>query len=598
MKNNLIKGSTLRVGRIAAVAGVASLLLAGVLEVPAGAAASPPYATTTTVTSSVASPVTGQAITFTATVRADSAPAGLRKGIGEVAFTITAPDATVINCDAGNTPMLSNGTAQCAVSAGLLSNATAYSVSAVYTDTVDSNYVTSNTTLLETVAPGATSTTLTASDNPTVTGQPVTFTATVAPVAPATGTLTGSVKFSGISHYGTCVGGSNTVPVVAGVAQCTLANGLPASVSPLTVTGTYGNDPYFAGSSSPYVQKIHRASATLNLAFSPDNCTGNYCTTDEGTPLTITVTAAPVAPSIVDPTGPVVITILPAGSNTSLACQEGNSLTLTAGQATCTLPNGVPAVVYYTVTASLEDPNYVPVSASLYLNSALGSTNTVLGVPSQLGAGATIPVTATVTAVGTSLIAPTGKVAFSVCSDTTHACQGTAAAVQTDGKATLKVRGGEFPGGYKVYAHYLGDQNFYASTAISNTLTIVKSDTNISLLPTENPSLDGDGVTVTATVKGANGSSKSTLIGPPTGTMTFVITGPSGNLTCADGNVVKLKKNSTTPGEVTCYLPPGTLTDPAAPDSTDYSVSVSYTGDSNYNPSTGTYTQTVVPPVS
>ena len=597
MKNTSMKGSTLRVGRVAVVTGFASLLLAGVLQAPAGAVAGPPYATTTTVTSSVAAPVTGQAITFTATVKSATAPVGQRKGVGQVAFTITAPDTTLINCDAGNTPMLSNGTAQCTVSAGLLSNAAAYSVSAAYTDTVDSNFSPSSTTFLETVVPGST-TTVMSSNNPSVTGEPVTFTATVAPVAPATGTLTGSVKFTGASQFGTCVGGSNTVPVVAGVAQCTLANGLPFSASPRTVTGTYGNDPYFAGSSNPYVQKIHRAAATLDLAFSPNNCTGNYCTTDEGTPLAITVTAAPVAPSITDPVGPVTISILPAGSSTSLVCQEGNSLTLTAGQATCTLPNGVPAVVYYTVTATLADPNYLPVSALLYLNAALGSTNATIGVPSTLEAGATIPVVVNVTAVGTSLIAPTGKVAISVCSNTTHACDGATAAVDTSGQAVLKVRGGEFPGGYKVSAHYLGDQNFYASTAPTASLLVVKANTNISLLPTENPSIDGNGVTITASVKGSNGSSKSTLIGPPSGTMTFTITGPSGTLTCEGGNVVKLKKNSTTPGVVTCFLPPGTLTDPAAPGSTDYSVSVSYTGDNNYNPSTGSYTQTVVPAVN
>ena len=43
---------------------------------------------------------------------------------------------------------------------------------------------------------GATSTALISSSNPTVSGQPVTYTATVAPTSPATGSPTGSVTFA------------------------------------------------------------------------------------------------------------------------------------------------------------------------------------------------------------------------------------------------------------------------------------------------------------------------------------------------------------------------------------------------------------------
>jgi hypothetical protein len=596
MKKTHASRTVRRLGQVAFAAGGAALLVAGFPQTPAGAAGGP-FPTTTTVTSSVATPVTGQAITFTAKVSAPSAPAGSRKAYGGVTFTVIAPDSTQINCDASNAPTLVGGSAQCAISAGLLSNATAYSVSVAYVDGIDSVYGASNATLLQTVAPGPTTTTVTTSVPSAASGQPVTFTATVVPTAPAQGTLTGSVKFTGVSRFGGCNGGS-TVPVVGGMAQCTLSSGVPKTGSPFTVTGTYVGDPNFAGSSGQVVQNVHFATATLSLALSPNNCTGNDCTTGEGTPLTITVTATPTAPSVTDPAGPVVFSIIPAGTTTSLQCQGGNSIMLSGGQGTCTLPSGVPAVVYYTVTATLADPNFKAASSQLFLNSALGSTNTTLTtVPVDPGAGTTFVVVATVTQVQPSLIAPTGRVSMSVCSNITFACYGFPVLLQPDGTATMTVRGGQFPGGYTVYAHYLGDQNYFASTSPSAPLTVIRSTTTVGLISTANPSEDGSSVLITATVKGQADSSSSSLVGGPRGFVTFSVTGPNGSLTCAGGNLVKLKKNVATQGAVSCFLPAGSLTDPAAPGDTDYSVTATYGGDSNYFSSSSTYTQTVVPAV-
>ena len=261
MKKTLANQTMRRLGQMAFVAGGTALLVGGFPQSPAGAAVS--YPTATTVTSSVATPVTGQAITFTATVRAASAPSGSRKAYGAVTFTVIAPNATQINCDGGNTPTLSGGTAPCAISAGLLSDPSAYVVNVVYSGSLDTVYGPSNTAFLQTVAPGSTTTTVTTSKNLTVTGEPVTFTAAVVPVLPAQGTLTGSIKFSGVSRLGTCLGGSNTVPVVGGLAQCTLTGGLPKTGAPFTVTGTYLGDPYFAGSSG-HVHGSHGRQGTLS----------------------------------------------------------------------------------------------------------------------------------------------------------------------------------------------------------------------------------------------------------------------------------------------------------------------------------------------
>ena len=58
------------------------------------------------------------------------------------------------------------------------------------------------------------------------------------------------------------------------------------------------------------------------------------------------------------PTGNIVFTIIPAGkkASQSLQCDGGNTVPLSPDQASCTFAAGLPAVVYYTVTATLVDP--------------------------------------------------------------------------------------------------------------------------------------------------------------------------------------------------------------------------------------------------
>ena len=67
--NSSIRG-LIRPARLALVVGVATFLVGAVLELPAAAAPPTPYATSTTVKSSVTAAVTGQAVTWTATVKA------------------------------------------------------------------------------------------------------------------------------------------------------------------------------------------------------------------------------------------------------------------------------------------------------------------------------------------------------------------------------------------------------------------------------------------------------------------------------------------------------------------------------------------------
>jgi hypothetical protein len=162
--------------------------------------------------------------------------------------------------------------------------------------------------------------------------------------------------------------------------------------------------------------------------------------------------------------------------------------------------------------------------------------------------------------------------------------------------ASLTIGGGEYIGVYSYQAVYTGDSNFYSSTAKSKFLFISKSPTAVSLSePGGFFSVDGAAVAITATVVATNGAAGSTLIGPPSGNVTFTITGPSGPVTCDGGNTVALPINpGQIEGSVTCFLPPGTLTD-STPPATRYTVHANYVGDSDYVTSNGNAVQVVAP---
>jgi hypothetical protein len=374
-----------------------------------------------------------------------------------------------------------------------------------------------------------------------------------------------------------------------------------ATGSPYDVTATYGPDPEFANSTSPEVkQVVTPGAATITLASTPNTCNGDICTTAEGTSLTFT---ASVTATNGTPVGPVDFTVVPAGKKVKdgLTCDGGNSVALSGGQATCSFAAGLPATVYYTVTATLADPNYQTASATLYENTSLLSTDTSVTVQKDVTAGETFAVTATVTPLATSSNPPTGGVDITVCganSNGDNGCQGAIETVAPDGTAVLEVGGGEFPGNYAAYATYVGDQNYLGSSAKKHTFGVSEAPTTIAIQSSENPSIDGDPVTLTATITAANGGANSTLVGPPTGNLVFTITGPSGTYTCQDGNSVPLDNGQADEDVAQCFLPAGTLTDPAAPSgNTSYTVKVTYASDGDYLSSHSSMTQVVVPAI-
>ena len=186
----------------------------------------PPAPTSTSVTSSVNPSVTGQAVTFTATVAAStpgSTPTGtvaFSDGGTRLATLALAPD--------GRATFASS-----TLSAGV------HAISVVYGG--DANHSSSNGTLIQTVARTATATSLVPSANPTRVGKRVTYTATVSP-APGGGTVA-------FTDDGAPLAGCAAVAVSGGVARCTLT---PATIGAHNITAAFsGTATAAAGTSAP-----------------------------------------------------------------------------------------------------------------------------------------------------------------------------------------------------------------------------------------------------------------------------------------------------------------------------------------------------------
>ena len=589
---------TTRLAAAAVAVGSTTLLLVGALPAPAGAAAAPPYKTATTVSASPGSPYTGQSVVLTAKVTS------LSHGVpsaGTFTFSATGADASVVNCDGGDVVAAVGGTATCTISGGLAAGSGPYTISAAYNDTADSTFQPSTGTKSVVVKAGKTTTVVTSSVNPSVTGQHLSFTAAVAAVSPAVGSPSGTVTFSGV----TCDGGTNVIALSGGLAQCAISGGLSAgAASSVTVTGTYSGASGFLASSGSVKQTVAPAAATVTLSASPNNCVGDICSTGQGAAVSFTGTAASTGTDggTGVPTGNLVFSIVKAGSKTGVTCDGGtNTIPLVAGQATCILAAGLPASVYFTVTATLASPGYSASAATLYENTQLAGTSTTIDTNHGVGAGETFTINAHVATAGYSGAAvPTGFVNVLVCgnnSNGSNGCQGGAAPVDATGLAQFQVGGGEFPGYYTVTAIYTGDANFYSSTAHNRLLFVAKSPTTLTL--TQGGGFvtgSGNAATITATLVTPNGAAGSTLIGPPTGNIVFTITDPGGAaVNCAAGNSVPL---GTGPGQTeataTCFLPPGTLT-AVAPNNSLYTVHASYAGDSDFGLSNTMVTETVVP---
>jgi hypothetical protein len=413
-----------------------------------------------------------------------------------------------------------------------------HAISAVYGADVD--FLTSTGTVTQSVNQDQTATTVTP-NGPVVQGQPVSFNATVAPVAPGAGTPTGTVTFT---INGAPLG--TPVVVTGGPSGSTATSASISSLNPGTYTliATYSGDMNFLTSSATSGQPVAVAQTTTTLAVSPNPVQLNQ-------PLTLTATVAPVAPGSGTPSGSVDFY---SGSNLI------GATTLSGGVASLTLSSLSPGA--HSLTAAyLGEADYAA-STSPAVSEGVGlipTTTAVTSAPTPSSFGQPVTLTATVAPVAPGTGTPTGTVSFY--NGSTLLGTGTLAPSGGADHASLAVS--TLPVGTNtIKATYSGDPSYATSSTMSSaTQTVGAAATSLTATP--------------YTQQGVVSATLTTAWGPVVGQPLLITTG-----SVAQGDLHTIcTANTNASGTVTCT---GSSFEMAV----NNGYNVSYAGSTNYKPST------------
>ena len=488
-------------------------------------------ATTTDVVSSGSPSKSGQSVTFTATVT----PSGTGTPTGTISFD--AGGTAITDC---TSVVMSGGTASCTTAALPIGAST---IGALYSG--DATFATSSDTVSQTVEKASTTTVLASNANPSVRGQNITFTATVAPVSPGAGTPTGTVDFKdGASIF--CA----AVPLTAGQATCQSAD---RTVATHSMTAVYsGSSSFLTSTSDALSQVVNKSNTTTAVTSSHPN--GSLLNQS----VTFTATVTPVSPGAGIRTGNVDFT----SDGTAIAGCTDKTLAAN-GTATCTTSTLSRAT--HEIVAAYSGDGGFNASTSDPINQVVGhvgSTTTLTATPTPPVAGEAVSLLAAIDANAPGT--PTGNVDFKNGGTAIPGC--TDVVVTIDAEATCATT---FPAGTQnLTADYSGDPNFDASTGVLS-LAVAKASTTTALASSKNPSVTGESVSYTATV-----APVSPGAGSPTGTVDF-----------KDGDTVVCDDVAVASGQAACAA--------GTPSVGAHTLTALYTGDGDFNASNGGLTQTV-----
>ncbi len=500
--------------------------------------------TTTGVTSSQNPSVFGQQVTFTATI-APTAP-----GTGT-------PSGTVNFLDGGN-PItgctgvaLAAGQATCQTSTLVVGN---HTISVSYDG--DTNFNTSSGNMTgnpQVVNKAAVNVGLTSATNPSVFGQAVSFTATLAAAPPGGGTPSGTVSFL---DGGNPIAGCTNVAVVAGQAVCMTS---ALVVGNHTITAQYGGDANFntnTGSLTGNPQVVNKATTSVGL-------TSGTNPSVFGQSVNFTATIGVSAPGAGSPTGTVQFL---DGGNPITGC---TSVALAAGQAVCS--SSALAVGNHTITAQYSgDGNFNTSNGSLTGNpQVVNKADATVGLTSATNPsvfGQSVTFTATIAAAPPGAGSPTGTVNFLDSGNPIAACQNVALAA---GQAQC-ITSALAVGNHTISAAYSGDGNFntVSGNLTGNPQVVNKANTAVGLTSSLNPSVFGQSVTLTASV-----SVTAPGAGSASGTVNFL---DGGNPIAACQNVALAA------GQAVCMT--------TALTAGNHTITAQYSGDGSFNTSTGSLT--------
>lgn len=419
--------------------------------------------TTTTVSSSANPASAGQPVIFGVSVQ----PAFGGTASGSVSFS---DGGTLLG-----TVSLTNNSGQLSVST---LGAGSHSITAAYNG--DANTAASTSAILsQTINPTATTTTFTASPNPSVFNQWISFVVTVAPATG--GTPTGTI---------TLMDGTNNL------STATLASGLGrisySGLAPGThpITAVYSGDGNFTASKSA-VQNV-----TVNQASTATTVSSSLNPSTYG--LALTITASVQAPQGINPIGTVTFM---DGSATL------GSSSLSNGLAQFTL-SGLGAGSH-TLTAVYAGDTYLTGSTSTGLAQSVSAASSATTVSSSVNPatfGQTVVFSATIQPASGG--AATGTVTF---------LDGTVAlgSSPVSGNAAQLSLSSLGVGSHAITAKYSGDNNVAGSMSAALTQTVGQAATTTTVTSAANPVGFGQSVTFSVRIQ-------SSASGTPTGTVTLM----------------------------------------------------------------------------
>jgi hypothetical protein len=527
----------------------------------------PDASTTTISTVGNANPsVFGQPVQFQATVNLAFTDAGTPTGI--VLFYINGSDPP--NCASPPTPAfeetLVGGVATTPADAALaVGNNT---ISACYAST-SSDFGASGTTdpqYVQLVNSDPTTTTLTSANapggesGPSVWGQPVTFTASVAANAPGSGTPLGTVTF---------LDGSNVLGVepLSGGTDSDTATVTTAALS----VGNHAIEASYNPDGPDYLTSQDAINQAVNQAQTATSVTQNGSSV-QGQAVTFTASVTAVAPGAGTPTGTVEFEINGADIfGGPVAVSPGG------GGSTATSPpiaNLTPG--QYQVTALYSgDIDFLTSTETIgqIVNQA-GTATTLVASPSAASVvyGTPVGLTATIAPTGPGTGLPTGSVDFY----DGGTLLGAEPVTTVGGVQTASLPAKVYAmGSHSFSAIYLGEFDYTGSTSNTVAQSVAVIATTTTVASSLNPSSFSVPVTFTATVTPASGS------GP----------GPGGTVTFSDGSTVLGTVPVSASGS--SFVASITETNLAVG---AHSITASYSGATDYAPSatTSALVQTVV----
>jgi subtilase family serine protease len=383
---------------------------------------------------------------------------------------------------------------------------------------------------------GSSTTTLTASSNPAVSGQSLVLTATVTVSSvPAT---SGTVTFlNGTTSLG-------TVPVSNGSAKLSLAS-LPYGNN--TLIAQYTGPANVLSSTSAPLQEDYQQGATITLTSSPT-------TSQVGQPVTFTAKVAAIGPSRGFVTGYVQFSI---GTTAYFEPLNNGEAVYTVAS----LPVGITEV-----NASFSGSLYFAPATAIPVRQVVHVASTATTVTSSANPAQILAKVQLSAKVTSPYGVPTGSVTFS----NNGGALGTA--TLKNGVATITTA--SLPlGTQSITASYQGSADYGVSTSAPLSQVIQQAQTATLLLTSLNPTPYGQAIKLPVTVSNPNG-------GLPTGTVNLM----SGTMVVATATLIDGAATFTPHGPFNSYLGPGS-----------YTYTAVYTGSTDFLASTSEpITQTVV----